>query len=56
MLVQKSNLRWPGGKTRAVDAILEYIPPNVSEVASIFLGGGSIELTLCALGVLSVRI
>lgn len=52
MSVQKSNLRWPGGKSRAVDAILEHIPPNVAEVTSIFLGGGSIELALCALDVL----
>ena len=52
MSVQKSNLRWPGGKSRAVDTVLEHIPPNIAEVTSIFLGGGSIELALCALGVL----
>jgi DNA adenine methylase len=52
MSVQKSNLRWPGGKSRAVDPILEHFPANLTEVASIFLGGGSIELALCALGIL----
>jgi DNA adenine methylase len=48
---QKSNLRWPGGKSRAISPILEHFPRNITEVASIFLGGGSIELALCELGI-----
>lgn len=52
MLKRKSNLRWPGGKTRAIGPILERFPADTTEVASIFLGGGSVELALCALGII----
>ncbi len=51
-MASASILRWPGAKTRAVEQILEHFPRNVSEVASIFLGGGSVELALCALGIM----
>ncbi|MGO9566675.1 MAG: DNA adenine methylase [Desulfomonilaceae bacterium] len=50
-MASASNLRWPGAKTRAVQQILEHFPQNVNEVASIFLGGGSVELALCDRGV-----
>ena len=40
----KSLLRYPGGKTRAVNLLLTLIPKNTNELCSPFLGGGSIEL------------
>jgi DNA adenine methylase len=39
-----SPLRYPGGKNRAVKAILPCIPTGETELCSPFLGGGSIEL------------
>jgi len=39
-----SPLRYPGGKSRAVKAILPCIPANETELCAPFLGGGSIEL------------
>ena len=39
----KSLLRYPGGKTRAVDIIEPLIPREVTELVSPFFGGGSIE-------------
>lgn len=47
----KSPLRYPGGKSRATDLILTYIPSNVQTVCSPFFGGGSIELALSHRGV-----
>lgn len=44
----RSPLRYPGGKSRAVDSILEYIPSGISHLLSPFLGGGWIELALGA--------
>ena len=41
----RSPLRYPGGKTRAVKYILDYIPHSVS-ICSPFFGGGSVELAL----------
>jgi DNA adenine methylase len=40
-------LRYPGGKTRAIKILEEYIPENITEVYSPFFGGGSFELYLC---------
>ena len=40
----KTLLRYPGGKSRAVKHILPLIPPDVTELCSPFLGGGSVEL------------
>jgi len=39
----KSPLRYPGGKTRAVNKILPYIPEGIN-LCSPFFGGGSIEI------------
>ena len=47
----KSPLRYPGGKTRAVKLIEEYIPDDIQKLASPFLGGGSLELHFASLGV-----
>jgi DNA adenine methylase len=49
-MTNKSPLRYPGGKSRAVRRILPYFPRNEIGVVSIFLGGGSVELALCELG------
>ena len=47
----KSLLRYPGGKTRAVNIILKFIPNEVKTLCSPFLGGGSIELACTARGI-----
>ena len=39
-----SPLQYPGGKSRAVKAILPLIPDTETELCAPFLGGGSIEL------------
>ena len=46
----KSPLRYPGGKTFAVDKIREYIPSGTKDLVSPFLGGGSVELACAADG------
>lgn len=50
-LTTKSPLRYPGGKTRAVEVIRSYIPQGVDQIAAPFLGGGSVELACAADGV-----
>jgi DNA adenine methylase len=47
----KSPLRYPGGKTRAIKYIYPYIPANVTELCSPFLGGASFELFLSSKGI-----
>ncbi len=46
----KSPLRYPGGKTRAVEIIFQYFPKRLETLISPFLGGGSLELYLAARG------
>ncbi len=48
---QKSPLRYPGGKSRAVKGILSVFPENIERMCSPFLGGGSIELACSSLGI-----
>ena len=43
----KSPLRYPGGKSKAVKQILNFLPEGLDTLCSPFLGGGSVELT-CA--------
>jgi DNA adenine methylase len=50
-LSSKSLLRYPGGKTRAIDAITQYFPTNIDEMCSPFFGGGSIEIHMAAQGI-----
>ena len=45
-----SPLRYPGGKSRAVGVLKNYIPPNTKTLVSPFLGGGSFELSCAADG------
>jgi len=47
----KTPLRYPGGKSRAVKTILEFVPEDCGELCSPFLGGGSVELALAEKGV-----
>jgi DNA adenine methylase len=46
----KTPLRYPGGKSRAVKTIMEFIPADCGELCSPFLGGGSIELAVAERG------
>ena len=46
----RSPLRYPGGKTRAVNTVMQFIPENTKSIVSPFLGGGSIELACAAKG------
>lgn len=46
----KSPLRYPGGKSRAVQQILPFLPEKPGVLVSPFLGGGSVELAAAGLG------
>lgn len=41
----RSPLRYPGGKTRAIRILKEYIPQGTTTIISPFFGGGSFELS-----------
>lgn len=48
----KSPLRYPGGKSLAVGLIIEHFPPNLTQLISPFMGGGSVEIaTALELGI-----
>ncbi len=47
----KTPLRYPGGKSRAVKTLMEFIPKDCGELCSPFLGGGSFELALVEKGI-----
>ena len=49
--VNKTPLRYPGGKSRAIKTLKEFMPPDLKELCSPFLGGGSFELSLNSKGV-----
>jgi DNA adenine methylase len=42
----KSPLRYPGGKSKAIDKIIPHIPLNINEYREPFLGGGSVFLAV----------
>jgi DNA adenine methylase len=42
----KSPLRYPGGKSKAVEQIINYIPETFSEYREPFIGGGSLFIYL----------
>lgn len=46
-----SPLRYFGGKSRGLQKIMQFIPANVTELVSPFIGGGSLELALTARGI-----
>jgi len=41
----KSPLRYPGGKTRAIQILSSYVPEGTHTIVSPFFGGGSFELS-----------
>ena len=46
----KSPLRYPGGKSKAAKTIRSFMPARMTEMASPFLGGGSVELACAEAG------
>lgn len=42
----KSPLRYPGGKSKAIDIIMPHIPLNIKEYREPFIGGGSVCLAV----------
>ena len=50
MKLIKSPLRYPGGKSRAIDLILAQFPPDIAEFREPFVGGGSVFLALKSTG------
>lgn len=44
--ILKSVLRYPGGKTRALNRILSFIPQDFNEFREPFVGGGSVFLNV----------
>lgn len=44
--VSLSPLRYAGGKSKGIGAILEHIPNDITTVVSPFFGGGSVEIIL----------
>lgn len=47
----KTLLRYPGGKSRAIKILNEYLPEGIDVICSPFFGGGSFELSLMEKGV-----
>jgi DNA adenine methylase len=46
MVLIKSPLRYPGGKSKAIGQILEYVPEKFAEYREPFIGGGSLFIYL----------
>lgn len=46
MIKIKTPIRYAGGKSKAIKHIIKYIPSNVNEIISPFIGGGSLEVYL----------
>src|SRR5437868_2493829 len=46
MSLSKSPLRYPGGKSKAIKQIIDYLPPHFAEFREPFLGGGSLFVYL----------
>ena len=42
----KTPLRYPGGKSRAVPKLFEFLPPKMTEYREPFLGGGSMAIAI----------
>lgn len=47
----RSVLRYPGGKTRAVPVLNQYLPDDIEEIVSPFFGGGSFEFACASRGI-----
>ncbi len=46
MKALKTPLRYPGGKSRAVAKLFEFLPKDISEFREPFLGGGSMAIAI----------
>ena len=42
----KTPLRYPGGKSRAVQKLFQFLPPKITEFREPFLGGGSFAIAM----------
>ena len=42
----KTPLRYPGGKSRAVPKLCQWLPVNITEYREPFLGGGSMAIEM----------
>lgn len=51
----KPILKWVGGKTQLMDAILQKFPTTIGEYHEIFVGGGSVLMALCASTAITVQ-
>lgn len=40
----KSNLRWPGGKSKMCDILDHFMPNEINNYLEVFLGGGSVMM------------
>ena len=40
----KTPLRYPGGKSRAVQKLFQFLPKDITEFREPFLGGGSFAI------------
>ncbi len=49
MALIKTPLRYPGGKSKAIDIIMPHIPLNIREYREPFIGGGSVCLAVKSL-------
>ena len=49
--INKTPIRYAGGKTRAIKHIIPYFPTDVKNVISPFMGGGSLEVYLTNLDI-----
>ena len=45
-MILKTPLRYPGGKSRAVPKLCQWLPENITEYREPFLGGGSMALEI----------
>ena len=50
-LMNKTPIRYAGGKTRAIKHIIPYFPTDLTNVISPFMGGGSLEVYLTNLNI-----
>lgn len=47
--LQKPFIKWVGGKTQIIDTVIKYIPNTINNYHELFLGGGSVLLSVLSL-------